>query len=55
MRIVYDASARETKDSPSLNDCLETGPILQNQIWEILIRNRTKPITLYGDMQKAFL
>ena len=29
-RIVYDASARENSRSFSLNDCLETGPVLQN-------------------------
>ena len=26
VRIVYDASARETRDSPSLNNCLYPGP-----------------------------
>ena len=30
LRIVYDASARENSRSFSLNDCLETGPVLQN-------------------------
>ena len=30
MRIVYDASARANEKSLSLNDCLETGPPLQN-------------------------
>lgn len=55
VRIVYDASARETDESPSLNDCLETGPPLQNLIWDILVRNRFKPIALSADLKQAFL
>ena len=54
-RIVYDASAREREDTPSLNDCLLTGPPLQNQLWSVLIRNRFHPVALAGDLQKAFL
>ena len=55
VRIVFDASARANDTSPSLNDCLETGPPLQNQIWEVLTRNRMQPITLTGDLKQAFL
>eukprot|EP00794_Sanderia_malayensis_P016265 gene16265-biopygen13818 len=54
-RIVYDASARANDNAPSLNDCLETGPPLQNLIWSIFVRNRFKPVALAGDLQKAFL
>ena len=39
----------------SLNECLETGPPLQNLIWDILTRLRFKPIFLCGDIEKAFL
>ena len=38
-----------------MNDCLETGPALQNSLWSVLIRTRFKPIALHGDLQKAFL
>ena len=30
LRIVYDGSSKPTKNSASLNDCLETGLTLQN-------------------------
>ena len=35
VRIVYDGLTRENQSVPSLNDCLETGP-LHNLIWDIL-------------------
>lgn len=54
-RIVYDASARANESSPSLNDCLEVGPPLQNQIWSVLVRGRFHTIALTADIQKAFL
>ena len=53
--VVYDASARANSASPSLNDCLERGPPLQNLKWDILTRNRVRPITLAGDIKQAFL
>ena len=40
MRIVYDASAKSNCFSPSLNECLETGPTLQNLVWSVLVSNR---------------
>ena len=55
LRVVFDASAREDSRSPSLNDCLETGPSLQNLLWNVVVRNRMKPIALAGDIKKAFL
>jgi hypothetical protein len=54
-RIVYDASAKASDHSFSLNDCLETGPKLQNQIWDILVNNRFKPVTITADLKQAFL
>ena len=55
VRVVYDASARASDDSLSLNDCLETGPPLQRNLWDILIRNRFKPVALSADLKQAFL
>jgi hypothetical protein len=55
LRVVYDASAKERDDQPSLNDCLHPGPALQNLLWAVLVRNRIHPVAITGDLQKAFL
>ena len=53
-RVVYNAPAKPNKGSVSLNECLETGPSLQNSLWHILIRSRFRPIMLCRDIEKAF-
>ena len=55
MRIVYDCSSRTDTQTPSLNDCLETGPPLQPLLFDILLRNRMRKHCVTGDIQKAFL
>ena len=55
LRVVYDASAKETVSQPSLNDCLNPGPSLQNHLCDILVGSRFHPILLTGDLEKAFL
>ena len=55
LRIVYDASARAWDGAPSLNECLNTGPPLQNQLWSVLIRGRFNPVAITGEIKKAFL
>ena len=55
MRIVFNASAKPNHTSPSVNDCLETGPPLQNLLWSVLVRNRFKPIALSGYLKQVFL
>ncbi len=55
VRIVYDASARANSMSASLNECLETGPALQNLIFDVLVRNRARPVILAVDIKEAFL
>ena len=55
MRIVYNTSTKSILSSPSSNECLQTGPPLQNLLWNVLIRNRFSPVALYGDIKQAFL
>ena len=61
LRIVFDRSSRASFKSPSLNECLETGPSLSPTILDILLRFssdygfREKKISLTGDIQSAFL
>lgn len=55
LRIVYDASARESRTSSSLNDCLNPEPCLQNPLRSILVRSRFSPILLTNDLEKAIL
>ena len=55
LRIVFDASSKATSESPSLNDCLYSGPALTPSILKILLRFRERKIPLLGDVEKAFL
>ncbi|XP_018406270.1 PREDICTED: uncharacterized protein LOC108782486 [Cyphomyrmex costatus] len=54
IRPVFDASAK-TKDSPSLNQCLETGLNLLELIPAMLHRFRERKIGVSADIAKAFL
>ena len=54
LRIVYDGSARDNDKAPSLNECLQTGPPLQNHLWKVLVRGRFHPVSLTGDIKQAF-
>lgn len=55
MRIAYDASARANDTAPSLNECLDAGPLLQNQLWKVLVHGRFYAVAIAGDIPKAFL
>ena len=55
LRVVYHPSAKSRRESPSLNECLQKGPPLQNILWNILVYNRSKPYDITADTQKAFL
>ena len=55
LRIVYDASARSGRNTPSLNDGLYAGPPLSPLIYDILLRFRVHKVALIGDIEKAFL
>ena len=54
VRIVYDASARESCHTPSLNDCLQVGPPLQPLLHDVVVRNRLCPVGLTADIKQAF-
>ena len=55
MRIVYDASARISSGSVSLNDCLYAGPSLLNELSGIILRFRVFAQAFTADVEKAFL
>ena len=53
LRVVYDASAKESATDPSLNECLNPAPLLQNHLCDILVRARFLSIVLAADLEKA--
>ena len=54
LRVVFDASSHE-EGSPSLNDCLLTGPNLNPDLLSVLIKFRQHEIAYMADIKKAFL
>ncbi|XP_046862417.1 uncharacterized protein LOC124455842 [Xenia sp. Carnegie-2017] len=54
LRVVFDGSARATKEEQSLNDCLEKGPNLVPLLFDTMINFRGFPIGLAVDIEKAF-
>ena len=55
IHIVYDCSCQMSGNHPSLNDCLEVGPPLINDLCSILIRFRIHKYGVVTDIEKAFL
>ena len=55
IRIVYDCSCHQSKDQPSLNDCLLSGDPQLNDLCCIILRFRCHPIGICTDIEKAFL
>ena len=55
VRIVYDGSAKSTPSSPSINDCLMTGPNMIPKLFNILVKFRWNLIAVTADIEKAFL
>ncbi|KAL1446606.1 hypothetical protein WDU94_015601 [Cyamophila willieti] len=55
VRMVMDASARQDRNKPSLNQLLHRGPVLLENLCSLLIRFRTHKIGIIGDLEKAFL
>ena len=55
IRIVYDCSCKASPKLASLNDCLQPGPPLLNDMSAILLRFRTHSYGIVTDIEKAFL
>ncbi|XP_060605576.1 uncharacterized protein LOC132758080 [Ruditapes philippinarum] len=55
LRVVYDASAKTSKENNSLNDCLYRGPVMVHGLCGILLRFRKHPIAIVADIERAFL
>ena len=54
IRIVYDCSFKQDEQA-SLNDCLQPGPPLLNDLTGILLRFRLYQCGITADIEKAFL
>uniref|UniRef100_A0A914QNZ0 Integrase zinc-binding domain-containing protein n=1 Tax=Panagrolaimus davidi TaxID=227884 RepID=A0A914QNZ0_9BILA len=54
IRMVFDASAKISKNAPSLNECFIRGPLEMPDICGILFRTRICNYLLTGDIEKAF-
>ena len=55
VRIVYDGSAKNSKDERSLNDCLHVGDNYIPHIFDMLSKFRWNAVGLTADIEKAFL
>ncbi|XP_055590095.1 uncharacterized protein LOC129742245 [Uranotaenia lowii] len=53
VRVVFDASAR-TDSGYSLNDVLLKGPVIQDDILNLLVRFRRHQVALVGDVEKMY-
>ena len=54
IHIVYDCSCRQNRDSPSLNDCLESTPPQLKDMASILTRFRLHRFAVCTDIEKRF-
>ena len=55
VRVVYDGSAKASKQEKSLNDCLQTGPNHLPYVFNMLANFRKNLVGLTADIEKAFL
>uniref|UniRef100_A0A8D9AEK0 Integrase catalytic domain-containing protein n=1 Tax=Cacopsylla melanoneura TaxID=428564 RepID=A0A8D9AEK0_9HEMI len=55
IRVVMDASAKQDRNKPSLNQLLYRGPVLLENLCSLLLRFRTHKFGIIGDLEKAFL
>lgn len=54
VRIVYDGSAKSSKEELSLNDCLETGDNYIPHIFDMLARFRSNSVGLTADIETRY-
>ena len=52
--VVFDGSAKSSKDDLSVNDCLERGPNLVPHLFDTIVKFRGYPVGLIADIEKAF-
>ena len=52
---VVSESARANSGAPSLSECSNPGPPLQNQLRNVLVRAPFHPVAIAGDIKQAFL
>ncbi|XP_060570474.1 uncharacterized protein LOC132728821 [Ruditapes philippinarum] len=55
IRIVFDCSCRQNKNSPSLNDCLESTPPEINELTSILVNFRKHRYAVCTENEKAYI
>ena len=55
VRVVYNGSAKQSKDERSLNDCLEVGENYIPHVFGRIVKFRWNAIGLTGDIERAFL
>lgn len=53
VRVVFDASAK-TDSGVSLNECLNIGPRIQDELFDILLRFRIHNVVIVGDIHKMY-
>lgn len=53
LRVVFDASVKTTSGK-SLNDIQMIGPVVQNDLFNIIVRFRTHKFVLTGDIEKMY-
>lgn len=53
--VVYDGSAKTSKEEISLNDCLEIGPNFTPHVFDMLTKFRCNSVGLTADIENPFL
>ena len=53
--MVFDAGAKPSASTESINDCMYTGPPLQSHLWDIMVRAQMMQNLLLADIEKDFL